>query len=88
MYSTDSDEELYEPHLHNRHRRIFRQRINVNFQTVVKYNERFRMNHEKLETLLNDIDGHISHSTRRSGNVLTPELSCALHPIPSFDLSS
>ena len=66
MYSTDSDE-LYEPHHHNRRSRIFRQRINVNFQTVVEYNERFRMNNEKLETLLYDIGGHLSHPTRRSG---------------------
>ena len=78
----DSSSEDEEPNRWqvNRRRKIFRPRINFNFQTSVKHTERFRMSAEKLDLLLNEIGPLLLHNTSKSG-ALTPkqQLSVALH---------
>ncbi|XP_063223351.1 putative nuclease HARBI1 [Bacillus rossius redtenbacheri] len=62
MWSSSSEDEENPP----KRRRIFRERINGNFQSVYEFNERFRMNAVKMEQLHEDIGHILFHPTNRS----------------------
>ena len=67
MFSSSSDDEIDRNNQNNaRRRRIFRERIDTEFESIVQFNERFRMSHENLELLLNDIGHFLRRATNRS----------------------
>ena len=81
MFSSSSDDEIDRNNQNNaRRRRIFRERIDTEFESIVQFNERFRMSHENLELLLNDIGHFIRRATNRSMTLSEKmQLCAALH---------
>ena len=82
MFPSSSDDEFDRNHQNNprRRRRIFRERINTEFESIVQFNERFRMSHENLELLLNDIGHFLRRATNRSMALSEKmQLCAALH---------
>ena len=80
LSSSSSEDEIEVAFQAQRRRRIFRQRINTNFQSIFEFNERFRMSSVKIEQLLTDIGPSLYHPTNRSQALSTKlQLCIALH---------